>query len=192
MIRQNHKLGILRKHLDKWMESKSISTGTVAIEIVQAVERLEMEEELKTVDIHFKTDGDAYHATNTNRQKIFRWLGYLDNGDHASSAKIFYFERAIIAAMPEAIRTGYLNESLAGTGVCFAIAEDGESANMERIAQSLIKEGSEAQLAILSLKDNPEAIQHAVTEIKESLAAHQAALNTLNNMAKPLRSVEVG
>jgi len=179
---EQHRLGILSKHITRWLEMPGMTQTTIAIEIVEQFRRLGLNRSLQVEDIFFMDTGDVVTDANTNRQKIFRWLGWLDNGDKRSPARLFFVEQAIVSAMPEAIRMAYLTEIYMGAGVSIYPTQQGEEVCMGALAATLIKEGAEAQVALLSLRDDPRRRNETLRELNESLAAHNNAITTIERM----------
>lgn len=192
MTNNKHRLVVLTNHIARWLEMPGMSQTTVAMEIVEAFEQLGLAHDLQVEDIFFMRTNDVVADANTNRQKIFRWLGLMDNGAKRSPAKLFFAEQAIVAAMPQAIRLSYLTEVYMGAGVSIYAAEAGAAQpSVETLATSLIREGSEAQLALLSHGGNPAKRHEALRELKESRAAHDNAIATLEALEQQpnIRSV---
>ncbi len=95
-------------------------------------------------------------------------------------------EQAIVGAMPRELRVAYLNEVYGGAAVCFSL----EMINIDtptdqaQATTNMIREGAEAQIALLALGENPTPaqVQKARTELKESIATSEGALVVLNKM----------
>ena len=86
--------------------------------------------------------------------------------------------------MPGSLRLDYLNEVYGDSTICFAMrippAQDAPQ-NRTQTVSALIKEGSEAQQAVLNLSENPteDQIRKTHTELKEAAVAHIAAIAQL-------------
>lgn len=184
MSNRKHRLGILTKHIARWLERNGVSQSVVAQEIVEEFRRIGLDKALQIDDIFFMDTGDVFTDVATNRQKIFRWLGLLDNGAKKSTGRLFLVEQAIVAAMPEDIRLNYLNEVFEDSCMCFSTDSMDRSMSRldrSRIAESMIKEGSEAQIALLRLGDNPsfEQVENAYRELREAVATHLEVVDLL-------------
>ncbi|BCE02941.1 hypothetical protein [Marinicellulosiphila megalodicopiae] len=184
MINTKHRLVILNKHIQKWLDLPGINQSLVAQSIVEEFKRTNLDSELQIEDIFFMNTGDVFADVNTNRQKIFRWLGVMDNGAKRSPARLFFVEQGIVGAMPEDIRISYLNEVYKDSTACFSTANvnKGDSKlNRFAITESMIKESTEAQLAVLQLGDNPtnQQLHKAEIELREDIATKLEALELL-------------
>ena len=157
-----------------------MSQTTLAMLVVEHFERLRLNIDLQVEDIFFMRTGDVVADANTNRQKLFRWLGWLDDGQKRSPARLFFVEQALVAAMPQCIRLSYLTEVYLGADVSIYSCEAGhQQPSLQQLATSLIKEGSEAQLALLSHGGDHARRKEVLRELKESRAAHDDAIATL-------------
>lgn len=182
MSNSNHRMVILNKHITRWLEQPGMSQTTLTMLVVEHFERLGLNIDLQIEDIFFMRTGDAVADANTNRQKLFRWLGWLDDGQKRSPARLFFVEQALVAAMPQCIRLSYLTEVYLGADVSIYSCESGhQQPSLQQLATSLIKEGSEAQLALLSHGGDCARRNEVLRELKESRAAHDDAIATLES-----------
>ncbi|RXJ70763.1 hypothetical protein CS022_22295 [Veronia nyctiphanis] len=185
MTINKHRLQLLHKHLQQWMERPRMNQTQVANDIVEHFRFLGLEKQLQVEDIFFMDTGDPYTDMNTNRQKVFRWLGLMDNGTKRSPARLFFVEQAIVAAMPPDIRLAYLNDVYPLSGLYIgARPEQGESLNCDKLAAALTKENMEAQLSVIELSDRPDCeptVCKAYRELKESAATTLAAIDVLES-----------
>ncbi|WP_431688936.1 hypothetical protein [Hahella sp. NBU794] len=184
MSANKHRLVILTKHLNRWLEKANVSQTAAAQEIVEQFRALGLDKELQAEDIFFMDTGDVFTDANTNRQKIFRWLGYMDNGTKKSMGRLWLVEQAIVAAMPADIRVAYLNEVFGDCGVCISsLSQDRSCSRLDvsRVVESMIKEDSEAQIALLKLGVSPTPAQvcDAHLELRESVGTQLAVLDWL-------------
>lgn len=184
MNSKKHRLGLLNKHISRWLERNGVSQSVVAQEIVEEFRRVGLDKTLQIEDIFFMNTDDVFTDVNTNRQKIFRWLGLLDNGSKKSVGRLFLVEQAIVGAMPTEIRLDYLNEVFSDSCTCFSTdSMDRSYSKLDRsqVAESMIKEGSEAQIALLRLGENPssEQVKEAYIELKESVATNLEVLDLI-------------
>ncbi len=180
MSNSNHRMVILNKHITRWLEQPGMSQTTLTMLVVEHFERLGLNIDLQVEDIFFMRTGDAVADANANRQKLFRWLGWLDDGQKRSPARLFFVEQALVAAMPQCLRLSYLTEVYLGADVSIYSCESGhQQPSLQQLATSLIKEGSEAQLALLSHGGDHARRNEVLRELKESRAAHDDAIATL-------------
>lgn len=187
MVNDNHRLHILKRHLDRWALRNGTGHMLIATLIVEEFRRQGLDKTLQTEDIFFMETDDTYTDNATNYKKIFRWLGYLDDDTKRSPARLFFVEQAIVGGMPLDIRLDYVNELYSPAGVfCLDIKQlgpnsDTDPLNTQTALNALIKESSEAQRAILTLGTQPsvEAIRATETELQESAATHQASIKLL-------------
>ncbi|WP_434359852.1 toxin YdaT domain-containing protein [Parasalinivibrio latis] len=185
MTPQKHRLMTLHKYISKWLQRNGMSQSVVAQEIVESFRALDLDKALQVEDIFFMDTGDVFTDVATNRQKIFRWLGFMDNGSKRSPSRLFFVEQAIVAAMPPDIRASYLNEVYGDCGMFFgaeAIATEFCRLDPSKMTESMIKEGSEAQIALLQLGENPnhEKVREAIQELRESIATNLSALRLID------------
>jgi len=180
MSNSNHRMVILNKHITRWLEQPGMSQTTLTMLVVEHFERLGLNIDLQIEDIFFMRTGDVVADANANRQKLFRWLGWLDDGQKRSPARLFFVEQALVAAMPQCLRLSYLTEVYLGADVSIYSCESGhQQPSLQQLATSLIKEGSEAQLALLSHGGDSARRNEVLRELKESRAAHDDAIATL-------------
>ncbi len=190
MIIESHRMDLLKKYILMWKESGKLSRGTIGTEIGEAIDRFNKVGHYAEIGIHFRTNGDACSDGDANQQNLYRWLGVLNDGQYVSEKKIFDLEPMIVAAMPEKIRNAYINAIYFDADFTVVVTSKDESPCMDHLAQTLVKEGSEATLAVLALKDSPADRHNALVELKESAAATQAAISAIEKMDCPLKAVE--
>ena len=182
MSNTKHRLDLLGKHMRTWLDMPGVSLTSMAMEIVDRFSAIGLDHGLQIEDIFFMRTDDVCTDADTNRQKIFRWLGWLDNGQKRSPARLFFVEQAIVAAMPEDIRIDYLTEVYIDSGVSFYAGTQGNTVDLDTGLVSLMKETSEAQIALIKLAKDPAMKGEALRELKEALAAHENLLTTLQEM----------
>ena len=176
------RLEILNTYIDKWMELPRTKRINVADQVCDVMIELGLDELLKPLDICFSKSGDIEKDMRTRQQMFFRWLGrYLESKKQTD--KLFYIEQAIVAAMPQEIRISYLNAvySVADIYVGARNREDGQILDIGTVTASLIKESSEAQVALINLQSKPSrrAAEKAFKELDDHIGQGIAAQNTL-------------
>lgn len=180
--RSQNRLAVLRRWLETWAELPRHTRQLVAQDIFEAFTKQGLGEHLSGTGVEFAATDDIHHDMRVRCQKLWRWMGASEE-TKPQPDKLFYIEQVIVAAMPEQIRTGYLNEVYQNAGLSIGIELGGEAMNPAKIAQSLIKEGSEAQLAVINLSPNCTAEEkaNALRELHESAAATAAAISAIEN-----------
>ncbi|MBV6304907.1 hypothetical protein KVP10_08405 [Candidimonas humi] len=174
---QKTKLSLLAHYVDQW-RIRAGSRETVATEIVQAHMGAGYNTRAK---LTFETSGDAFMLAKSRADRIFRWL---DDKSKDGNFMPVNFEDSIVLAMPEDLRLGYLNEWLRQFGmVTRGLHELSEDAAPSQLLPGLIKESSEATLALASLPENPSMAQleaadlefaEAIEELQKGRAVLQA------------------
>lgn len=183
MSRKNQMKEIVCKHIEEWKRVTGASRETVAIALVEAIDDLDMWNVLESMDITFRSSGDAFAVAKTNSQKFFRWLGVIDNGDHENGGHVFELLPAILRAMPADIRSRCTNDLLSGVGLFVASAEEGHGDSLDSVHSQIIKEVSEAQLAIQGLKSDATQSESAIREVGEAVAALQNAVDVIKKLS---------
>tara|TARA_R110002049_G_scaffold282589_2_gene462423 strand:- start:4661 stop:5257 length:597 start_codon:yes stop_codon:yes gene_type:complete len=187
-MRNYTRLDHLREVVAKWRKLPDVNKQSIAMSVIEEVERHEYREILARVGIAFTDSGNLYNDAQRNAEKIFRWLGEMDIAEQPS--KLFYVEDIFVSAMPEVIKAEYLNRiyNKAGAYISFPQKSDHEHADITIICPLLIKENSEAQIAVfklskgLSLKE----LKRAESELSESVSITQAALDSVKATIKRL------
>lgn len=174
--KSQNRLAILNRHMNAWAELPRTNRQLVAELVVEQFQAMGLGEYLAGTGVDFKTTADAASDMRTRAQKINRWLGNYED-QPASPDRLFYLEQAMVAAMPEQIRLDYLGEVYQHAGVSVCALGESDKASMENMVQALIKENSEAQMALLGLSENssPEDVEKVLREMAESEAATQRA-----------------
>lgn len=178
--RSQNRLAILRRYLDAWAATPRHNRSIVAEIIVEKFDGMGLAEHLPGTGVEFIATEDHHHDMRVRGQKIWRWLGAYDE-TKAQPDRLFFAEQAIVAAMPEAIKIAYLGEVYFAADICVSQHQPGEHVSPFQIAKMLIKENSEAQVALVDLHKNSsrEDIDNALQELKESEAATRAAITAL-------------
>jgi hypothetical protein len=174
-IQKQSLVEILRSTVEAWRRSSgSMSREAVAVYVTEAHEALGAE---SVTGIGFdSTNKDCYTRAKSAAQKLYRWLG----GDDEQEAKLpANMLPSILAAMPMEQRLSFLNQVLCHVGIeARQIGRDAAgSLDVSRHLRSVMKEGNEAQLALVTL--NPDASEAellaAHNELVESAQANEAA-----------------
>ena len=144
---QKTKLALMAHYVDQWRE-RAGSRETVAVAIVETHVAAGFNTRAK---LHFDTQGDAFTLAKNAADRIFRWL---DDKTKDGNFMPPNFEDSILLAMPEDLRLGYLNEWLRLFGMAAkGLHDSSESATPSQLLPGLIKESSEATLALASLPE---------------------------------------
>lgn len=187
-MKQQSRINLLRSSIKQWLEIPKVSRQVLAVEIVEKINNLGFKETLSDMGISFANSGDHYHDARVNAQKLFRWLGESDDGIYTSHDSLWHIEQAIVAAMPEGIRIGYLNAvwSITGSHITKSCksSECAEEVHFPTLLINIIKECSEGQVAVAEL---PHATSRAeleshLKEVSESIASFQYAYEVIKKM----------
>lgn len=181
--KSQNRLAILRRFMSLWAELPRHNRSLVAEIIYEKFTELGLSEHIAGAGVEFTSSDDLSHDMRVRSQKLWRWVGAYEEAKPQPD-KLWYIEQAIVAAMPEGIRTSYLAEVYQHAGVSIGIDQGGDSINPAKIAQTLIKENSEAQAAVVCLSANSsnDDIAGALKELRESSAATLAAIKALEEM----------
>lgn len=160
----------------QWADTLSVRRHVIAAAIIEKVEQIGLTQILADEGITFNKTNDAYNDMRVNAQKIFRWID--PECDHYKNYQaVLLIEEAIVAAMPQDIRTKYLNAVYTDSGTYITkIRPSTEKLNAELVAIAVHKENSEALTAILNLKiikTDKEAIR-THKELMEASAINRA------------------
>lgn len=174
------------------MELPRQTRSIVAQEIVEAVERLGISDDLHEQGITFTKTNNPANDMRVNAQKIYRWLGHYD-GITNQDDKLFHVEQAIVAAMPEQIRLDYLNDLYAGCGVVITASQAPQATKATSLLHAIqiaIKESGEAHAQALQAINDTKAIKKAEQEIEEAIVALQTMIASLkSNTTEKLKVV---
>tara|TARA_R110001599_G_scaffold339851_1_gene559739 strand:- start:29876 stop:30463 length:588 start_codon:yes stop_codon:yes gene_type:complete len=187
-MKQQSRISILRSSIRKWLEIPKVSRKVIAVEVVERINSLGFKETLADMAISFANTDDHYHDARVNAQKLFRWLGESDEGIYENADSLWHIEQAVVAAMPEDIRVGYLNSIWSITGSHITKSCKSENSPSEIHFPSLlinvIKECSEGQIALAELPNatSINELKSHQTEIAESIAAFQYAHEVITSM----------
>lgn len=180
-MRNYTRLEHLREVVAEWRKLPKVNKQHIAFSVMEEIARHEFKDVLASVGIAFTDSGNEYNDAQRNAEKIFRWLGEMDIAEQP--AKLFYVEEILICAMPESIKTDYLNRiyNKAGAYVSFPEKSGHDHADIELICATLIKENSEAQIAVFKLSKclSMKELKLAEKELSESISITQAALDSV-------------
>lgn len=193
-MKPQSRLKLLIKVVNRALELPRASRFALAMDLVDAVDRLGFAEVLALEGLTFARTDDVHNDARINAQKLFRWLGQYEN-QHAQADRLFYVEVALLAALPEDLRLLYLNELYAPLRVTVVADQscDGKVVNVLNMAAMLTKENSEAQVAVIHLGTEPnrEQLEAAHRELRESAASTTASMAALE-LAYPFLAQKVG
>lgn len=158
----------------------------VAASIVETLEKSGLSEALEVEGVSFIQPGeDLVDTSRKNAQKLWRWLGQYD-GVETNKEKIFDLEQVIVAAMPLDLRVAYLTNIYGDTGVAISpicVTKD-QRIDMARMVQVMMKEDTDAHVALMDLAQNPneQFAQRTKNEIREAISVHVNVLTELEKM----------
>lgn len=176
------RLSLLMKTIHRVLELPKMTRFALAMDVVEAVDRLGLSEVLAAEGISFARTQDVHNDARVNAQKLFRWLGQYE-GQHPQAERLFHVEQALVAALPEHLRVQYLNDvfGCAGVTVIADQISDGHVLHVADMAASLTKENAEAQVAVIHLGNSPsrDDLLKAHRELRESAATTQGSIAAL-------------
>lgn len=142
-------IAVLLEHVNRWRKSQNWSRETAAQFIVEAHASIGGP---SVTGIHF--DGahpDTYTRQKNAADRIFRWLDDASKDNNLLPAN---FIPSILAAMPADIRTAALNDILRPVGMtAMPVTIQHGEIDAASMIKSLLKEQSEAQMAMADLLD---------------------------------------
>ena len=142
-------IAALLYHINRWRRAQNWSRETTAQVIVEAHVAIRGP---SATGIHFDgTHPDAYTRQKNAADRIFRWLDDSSKDNNLLPAN---FIPSILAAMPINIRTAALNDIFRPIGMnVMPIAVQHGEIDTASMFKSLLKEQSEAQMAMADLLD---------------------------------------
>lgn len=156
---------ILRTEIEAWRRAGNVSREAVAIQVMDAHEQLGGE---ASTGVDFSFAGDAYTQAKKGAQKLFRWLDV----DGTLPAGIV---QSILFALPGDVRLHCLNQMFRplGAEAHASKAVQPGTLDVSTHLRSMIKESSEAQMALVSLGSQPTApeLRAALKEVREEREA---------------------
>jgi hypothetical protein len=178
-MKTQSRLDFLMKAVHRVLELPRMTRFAFAMDVVAAVERLDMLDLLAAEGVTFANTDDVHNDARVNAQKLFRWLGQYE-GQHPIVDRLFYVEQAIVSAMPTHLRVNYLNDVYSAAGVTVIADQRPENSVLKPVdmAVALTKENAEAQVAVIHLGEAPsnELVANAHRELRESAATTQASM----------------
>ncbi|WP_220738761.1 hypothetical protein [Shewanella sp. c952] len=178
-MKTQSRLDFMMKAVHRVLELPRMTRFAFAMDVIVAVERLDMVDMLAAEGISFASTGDVHNDARVNAQKLFRWLGQYE-GQHPIVDRLFYVEQAIVSAMPTHLRVNYLNDVYSAVGVTVVADQRSDNIALKPVdmAVALTKENAEAQVAVIHLGEAPsnELVANAYRELKESAATTQASM----------------
>lgn len=186
--KSQNRLAILRRHMDAWAELPRHNRALVAELIVEQFQASGIQEHIAGTGVEFADSDDHYNDMRVRAQKLWRWIGAYEEAKPQPD-KLWYIEQVIVSAMPEALRVAYLGEVYLQSCLSIGIDQGGDCINPAKIAQTLIKENSEAQAAVVCLNSasSESDISTALKELRESSAATLSAIKALEEMGEQNR-----
>ncbi|WP_195763875.1 toxin YdaT family protein [Pseudoduganella rivuli] len=168
MRNESHKslIGMVRDHVIAWRKAEGWSRETVVQAIVEAHQRIDGP--TASGIVFDPTTRDAFERQKVNADRVFRWL---DDESKDSNLLPANFLPSILAAMPLDVRLHCLSDFLRPLGVTVSSVDMAVDSSFEASVhlRSLIKETSEAQLALVEV--GPDAgvaqLERASREIKD-------------------------
>ncbi|MFK3741405.1 toxin YdaT family protein [Massilia sp. TN1-12] len=146
---QKHSLvDLLRVAVESWRRDNGQSRETVAIEVMEAHERMGA---AATTGITFDSSSkDLYTKAKSAAQKLYRWFGGDDEQDAKLPANML---PSILAALPMEQRLEVLNQILLPLGVEARQVEQSPALRFDVLKhlRAVMKEGGEGQMALVTL-----------------------------------------
>lgn len=169
-------IGILREEITEYRRIHRLSRETIAQNIVEAHERLGADC-MTGIRFEPKTT-DAFERMKVNADRVFRWL---DDETKDGTLLPANFVQSVLAGVPEEVQRKCLDRLLMPLG--FAVRSlnlpaGGPVSFTSCVAQSLMKEQSEAAMAVTGLIDGfePHELQAAHKETSEAIDAGKRTL----------------
>lgn len=189
-MKNQSRLDVLTGYLNLWVHISN--KQHVAASIVETLEKSGFRETLEAEGISFTQSGDTIDQARKNAQKLWRWLGQYD-GVETNKERLFDLEQIIVAAFPLDIRVAYLTNIYGDTDIAISpiYHTQDHQIDLKRMIQLMMKEDTEAHLAVMDLNENKHNmvfIEKTRTEIREAISVHVCVLNELDSMAKSIES----
>lgn len=166
--------------VQEWMRREDFSRETVAMQIIEAHERINGPRNTRIV--FDPPSRDLYERAKVNADRIFRWLDEVTKDRNLVPPN---FIPSVLAALPMDLRIEAGNALLAPADMaCRPVGGDTPGAQLSSLFKSMLREGSEAQMAVAELLDGatPAELEHARTELTENIAASQKLLAAVEKM----------
>jgi hypothetical protein len=171
-------IGTVREAIRQWRARKNWSRESVVQAIVEAHEALDAP--AVTGLVFDPNTRDTFDRMKVNADRVFRWL---DDETKDSTLLPSNFLPSILAALPLDLRLHVLHQVLRPLGVEArgADAVDGSAFDAATDLRAMMKEGTEAQLALVgvSATSSVEELNAALREVEESQEANARAARHL-------------
>lgn len=170
-------IGIMREAIEAWRKRERWSQMAVVQAIVEEHEGRALD---ALTEIHFEhqtTGRDAYRCTQTNAERVYRWLDDVSKPNNLLPAS---FIPSILSALPMDLRLGAANQLLVQTGLAaYALNAKAPRADVTQILQAVAREGCQATASLADLLDGAtQAELHAAQiQLAEAAEATGSALN---------------
>jgi Arc/MetJ-type ribon-helix-helix transcriptional regulator len=179
-------IGVIRSAVNSWRKSQDWSRETAAQQIVEAHEAIGAHQ---VTGITFDLPGrDAFARAKVWGERIFRWL---DDETKDSTLLPANLLPSVLAALPMDQRLHCLNEMFGALGVEVRSADAPMPGEFDASGhlRTMIKESSEAQMALLTAGSNPspEVLRAALKEVRDE---REAATSTERAIEAALAEAE--
>lgn len=179
-------IGTIRAHVVAWRKSEGWSREAVVQAIVEAHGRIDGP--AATGIVFDPTTRDPFERQKVNADRVFRWLDDESKDGNLLPAN---FIPSIWAAMPADVRLHCIGDCLRPLGITVAGADPTIVGTFEALAhlRELIKETSEAQLALVEVGPNAGVAQleRASREIKDVQEVASRAARALESAMSGFR-----
>lgn len=187
-MKTQSRLDVLTGYLNLWVHVTN--KQHVAASIVETLDKSGFRETMEAEGISFTQAGDTVDQARKNAQKLWRWLGQYD-GVETNKERLFDLEQIIVAAFPLDLRVAYLTNIYGDSELAISpiYHTQEHQIDLKRMIQIMMKEDTEAHLAVMDLtenKQNPVFIEKTRAEIREAISVHVCVLNELDMMVKAL------
>ena len=197
----NHKsrLALIQRAINRWLELPRVSRQSISNVVFDEAFKKRVAETLHANGLNFVNPDvadDPSDAMRTNTQALFRWLGYFPEACKPQTQHLFYIEQVILAVMPSQLKTEYLNDVYADSGVYICDAgEYGEyKADGTVLSTSdkadVTRENSEAEISLMRIDSNSsiEEIAAALKELNEAIAKNKQVSAKLERLRHELNA----
>lgn len=165
---------ILRRHVDDYRRSTSLSHESLAVQMVERHDQLGR----PTIGGDFIKHRDIFATARVWWQRIGRWL---DDATKEKTLMPASFVPAVLLSLPEDRRLRAVNEMLAQVGLVAEPAQGGGTSQREfsHTLSRLCKEAGEAHAAVAALTDGaePGELEAAERELQDALSVTMGALH---------------
>ncbi|GAB3416780.1 hypothetical protein NX774_12090 [Massilia agilis] len=166
---------ILRTEIENWRNANGLSRESVAISVIEAHARLGAD--IATGITFDSSKKDAYDRAKTAAQKLYRWL---DEAGNLPADMLI----SVVAILPADLQLHVLNQIMRPLALEARSTEQTFEGCLDAatLASSLVKEQSEAVVAVLAAGNNqtPEAL----------IAARKEAVDLAESTASTIRAID--